>query len=289
MPPLAPPIGRALYKALQTSAAGLQHELARCGTLRSRELDALRAASAAPLPKDLRGLLDVRALTAPRAARHVDFRRYVSAVARRIAEAAQAPEFEGLEAVVGFAALKHLNARVDALRHLVYETSSDAERFGIRVGVESTYQGADRERFYFRYQVRISNASEQTVQLLSRAWTIRDLNGRVTSVEGPGVVGAFPTLAPTESYEYSSAVPLSTPVGTQSGHYVFLVNGTQPIRAEELSSKMLQVPVAPFSYRTPSMDTSRKESGAFGSSAQLPRGGKGSSGRRRRNDDMKRR
>lgn len=254
--------------------------------LRPRELNLLKAATASPLPKELRGLLDVPPPGVP--AHPVELRRWVGVVSRRVADAALAPEFAGLEVAVGFAALRHLNSRVDALRHLVYDTASDAERFGIRVAVESSYQGADRERFFFKYQVKIRNASEETVQLLSRAWTIRDLDGRVTSVEGPGVFGVFPTLAPRESYEYSSAMPLSTPVGTQSGHYVFIVGGGgEPVRAEELPPKMLQVPIAPFSYRTPAMDSRTEgqfavEGGRMASSSK-PRG------RRRRSDDMKRR
>lgn len=123
------------------------------------------------------------------------------------------------------------------------------------------------------------------MQLLSRAWTIRDLDGRVTSVEGPGVVGAFPTLAPRESYEYSSAVPLNTPVGTQSGHYMFIING-EGVTTTNLEQKMLQVPIAPFSYRTPILDV-RRGVGGGGDGAALT-GVKGK-GRKRRFDDFRRR
>lgn len=254
--------------------------------LRPRELNLLKLAAGAPLPRELRGLLDIRSLSHS-SPQHIPLTHWVALVARRIADAALAPEFSGIEAEVGFAALRHLNGRVAALRHLVYDTNSHAERFGIRVRVQSSYQGADRERFFFRYQVRINNASQDTVQLLSRAWTIRDLDGRVTSVEGPGVVGAFPTLEPKESYEYSSAVPLSTPVGTQSGHYVFIAGAQTFEGAEEMRKKMLQVPVAPFSYRSPTMDLKREgRSGADG--GRIPSATK-ARGRRRRTDDLRRR
>lgn len=271
---LHPRVSRTLYKSLLSAARGLQHELDRCAQLRTRELDHLRAAAAAALPRELRGLLDVRNLKSP----HYDLPAYITTCARRISEAAQAPDFCSLDAAVGFAALKHINSRVDALRHLVYTTSSDAEHHGIRVAIESSYQGADRERYFFRYQVRILNESAQTVQLLSRAWTIRDLDGRVTSVEGPGVVGAFPTLAPSDTYQYSSAVPLHTPVGTQSGHYIFILPDKEPV---EVSKRMLHVPIAPFSYRTPSMDANAPETFVPVSSSKATR--------RRRRDEMRRR
>lgn len=256
-------VARPLYRALLSAAQALDGELARCQSLRGHEHDSLRGAAATALPRDLRGLLDVAGgeLAGSREdeGQLADgpLKSYVRLCARRMSEAAEAPGLAGLDARVGFAAVRHLNARVDALRHLVYDTASEAERFGIRVGVESKFQGADRNRYFFRYRVRIMNASALTVKLLSRAWTIRDLDGRVTSVEGPGVVGAFPTLAPNESYEYSSAVPLHTPVGTQSGHYMFVTLEHSDFPSEHVSAttaaKMLQVPVAPFSYRTPSM------------------------------------
>lgn len=222
-----------------------------------------------------------------------DLSHYVGTAARNVSRAALADSPGGssqsLDAAVGFAALRHLNARVDALRHLVYTTTSDAERFGIRVEVESQYQGADRNRYFFRYQVRIINASSTTIKLLSRAWTIRDLDGRVTVVEGPGVVGAFPTLAPQDIYEYSSAVPLHTPVGTQSGHYMFVTLAEEEeSERHELASRMLQVPIAPFSHRTPSMDGRQLENNVGASQSSVTQSGK-SGRRKKRNEDNRRR
>lgn len=254
MAPLSPTILRALYKALQSAAKSLTQEQTRCRTLRTRELELLRAAAAAPLPKDLRGLLDLPLLTFHPS----PLRPYIAAAARRILEASQAPALAGLEADVGFAALRHLNARVDTLRHLVYETRSAAERHGIRVKAASTYAGSDRAAHYFRYAVRIDNGSQRTVRLVSRAWTIRDLDGGVSVVEGPGVVGRFPRLERGQSYEYSSGVPLATPVGTQSGHYVFVVDGGEVGRK---GARTLEVPVAPFSHRRPNLGGGIRVSG----------------------------
>lgn len=123
----------------------------------------------------------------------------------------------------GFLTLRHMNSRLSALEPIVYTTTSDATKHGIRITAMSHYEGSERRRYLFRYHVRMHNRSAMTVKLLSRSWTIRDVDGRVTYVNGPGVVGAFPTLPPETSYEYSSAAPLLAPVGTQSGHYVFVV------------------------------------------------------------------
>ncbi|HBX60151.1 MAG TPA: Co2+/Mg2+ efflux protein ApaG, partial [Methylophaga sp.] len=37
--------------------------------------------------------------------------------------------------------------------------------------------------------------------------------------EGDGVVGQHPYLAPTETFTYTSAAMLDTPVGMMQGHY----------------------------------------------------------------------
>jgi ApaG protein len=65
----------------------------------------------------------------------------------------------------------------------------------------------------------IENAGSKTVQLLARHWVIIDANGRREDVEGPGVVGETPTLAPGESHTYSSFCPLETPWGTMEGAF----------------------------------------------------------------------
>lgn len=185
---------------------------------------------------------------------------YIASYARRLAKMTLIPPLHALDGKVGFAMLRHLNGRVHTLQTLVYNTRSAADRFGIHVAAQSIYQGSENNRHVFRYNVRITNASQRTIKLLSRAWTIRDLDGRVSVVEGPGVVGAFPILAPRDKYEYSSAVPLQTPVGTQSGHFMFVdLLEPQLQNPQPGVERILQVPVAPFSHRTPSMDDDHVE------------------------------
>lgn len=100
---------------------------------------------------------------------------------------------------------------------------SDATTRGIRIQVESLYvpeRSSPREQsFFFAYHVRITNAGSDTVQLISREWTITDADGEVERVSGPGVVGEQPTLAPGRTFEYTSFCPLKTSVGAMHGSF----------------------------------------------------------------------
>ncbi len=100
-------------------------------------------------------------------------------------------------------------------------SSSEATTQGIRVFVESRYsrEHSSPGRWFFLYTVQISNDGDETVQLLSRHWVIRDGNGDVDEVRGPGVVGDQPVLEPGEAYEYTSGCPLPTPFGSMLGSY----------------------------------------------------------------------
>ncbi|MFT4763398.1 MAG: ApaG protein [Oleispira sp.] len=75
------------------------------------------------------------------------------------------------------------------------------------------------QRYIFAYHVDIYNPSLHPVQLMTRHWSITDGNGKVEEVQGDGVVGENPIIAPGDSYQYSSGAALSTQVGSMSGHY----------------------------------------------------------------------
>src|SRR6476646_6949939 len=77
----------------------------------------------------------------------------------------------------------------------------------------------------FQYTVRITNQSQETVQLLTRHWIIEDGTGQVEEVRGPGVVGEQPVMAPGESFKYSSWCPLRTPMGMMRGTYQMVSAG----------------------------------------------------------------
>jgi ApaG protein len=93
----------------------------------------------------------------------------------------------------------------------------------VRVQVESLYvpeRSSPREQsYFFAYHVRISNTGSDTVQLVSRDWTITDADGEVERVSGPGVVGELPVLGPGRTFEYTSFCPLKTSVGAMQGTY----------------------------------------------------------------------
>jgi ApaG protein len=122
---------------------------------------------------------------------------------------------------------------------------SDTTTQGIRVQVESLYdedRSAPQESYYFfAYRVRISNLGARNAQLLSREWIITDANGNQQQVQGPGVVGEQPVLAPGEAFEYTSFCPLSTPVGSMHGTY----------RMVRDDGEAFDAVIAPFSLAVP--------------------------------------
>ncbi len=96
----------------------------------------------------------------------------------------------------------------------------------ITVTVEPFYlddQSAPEENhFVWAYHVRIQNHGEQTVQLLTRFWSITESQGHVQEVRGDGVVGEQPILNPGDCFEYTSGTPLPTPSGIMVGAYQML-------------------------------------------------------------------
>jgi ApaG protein len=100
---------------------------------------------------------------------------------------------------------------------------SDAVTNNIRVEVLSRHAPEKSrplvDEWVFQYTVRITNQGHETVQLLSRHWIITDALEQTREVQGPGVVGEQPVLAPGESFKYSSWCPLNTPTGIMRGTY----------------------------------------------------------------------
>jgi ApaG protein len=93
----------------------------------------------------------------------------------------------------------------------------------VRVAVTPTFlddqSDASEHRFLWAYHITIENKGGEAVQLLTRHWHITDARGRVREVQGPGVIGQQPVIAPGKSHEYSSGVPLETPSGFMTGSY----------------------------------------------------------------------
>ncbi|MEE2002750.1 Co2+/Mg2+ efflux protein ApaG [Alkalimonas sp. MEB108] len=106
----------------------------------------------------------------------------------------------------------------------------------ILVTAETFYIAAqsvpDEHKYVFAYSIQIENKSAETVQLLRRHWLISDANGKQVEVDGDGVVGEQPVLAPNEKYSYTSGAILETPVGTMQGHYIMLDQTQQEFQVE---------------------------------------------------------
>lgn len=103
------------------------------------------------------------------------------------------------------------------------KTASEAVTRDIRVVVRPRYEPdhshPQEKRFIFSYHVTITNESPSAVKLLSRHWIVINGEGDREDVRGPGVVGFTPTLAPGESFSYTSYCPLNTDFGTMEGSY----------------------------------------------------------------------
>lgn len=105
----------------------------------------------------------------------------------------------------------------------------------VRIGVEPAYSTAHSRpphRYVFAYFVRIENVWEQPVQLFWRHWRIHDPVGGDQEVEGEGVVGQSPVLAPGQAHEYQSFCVLEGPVGHMEGFYHFRESDGAVFRAE---------------------------------------------------------
>lgn len=77
-------------------------------------------------------------------------------------------------------------------------------------------------RWFWSYHIRIENHGLEAVQLLTRHWQITDGHGELHHVDGDGVVGEQPVIAPGGAYDYVSGCPLSTPTGAMVGQFRFI-------------------------------------------------------------------
>jgi ApaG protein len=104
---------------------------------------------------------------------------------------------------------------------LLFPNAAITRGIQVRVAVSYLAEQSDpsADRWFWSYHVRIENESDRSVQLLSRSWRIIDGRGTVHEVEGEGVVGEMPLIAPARSFDYVSGCPLDTPSGSMSGSY----------------------------------------------------------------------
>ncbi|GGG34482.1 Co2+/Mg2+ efflux protein ApaG [Christiangramia forsetii] len=97
---------------------------------------------------------------------------------------------------------------------------------GIKISVETQFEGMFyknyRSQFAFGYRITIENQSNDSVQLQSRFWQIKDALNNTQTVSGEGVVGKQPFLEPGERHTYKSGCLLTGSFGAMSGHYNML-------------------------------------------------------------------
>lgn len=102
--------------------------------------------------------------------------------------------------------------------------SYDATTERITVTVRPVYLDGRSDvlarQFVFGYLIRIENDSDEEVQLLRRHWIITDADDKVQEVEGAGVIGRQPVLAPGGAHTYQSFCVLPTFEGTMMGTYL---------------------------------------------------------------------
>lgn len=101
-------------------------------------------------------------------------------------------------------------------------------RHNIDIQVETAYieeqSYPDQDRYVFAYTITITNSGSVAAKLLARHWVITDANSKVQEVTGEGVVGEKPYLEPGESFRYTSAAMLETPVGCMQGSYQMITD-----------------------------------------------------------------
>ncbi len=82
----------------------------------------------------------------------------------------------------------------------------------------------------FVYQISIHNASDQTVNIFGRKWIVKDADGDTLVVEGDGVVGQFPSLAPGQSFTYNSYHVIKSE-STATGSFFGATSAGKPVAA----------------------------------------------------------
>jgi len=101
----------------------------------------------------------------------------------------------------------------------MYEAISNRFRVTVRPQFLAGQSNPVEDKFVWAYTITIENLGQVAAQLRSRHWIITDAVGHKQEVRGEGVVGEQPTLAPGESFQYTSGCPLSTPSGMMVGSY----------------------------------------------------------------------
>ena len=118
-------------------------------------------------------------------------------------------------------------------------SSSQSVQITVRVLHSPAHSNASNQ--FYIYFVTFTNTGSSPVQLRSRHFVIRDGNGAMHQVDGEGVVGEQPVIAPGERFDYNSGVPIQQPPGSMGGHYTF----------EDSSGQLFEVALPEFALPVP--------------------------------------
>jgi ApaG protein len=117
---------------------------------------------------------------------------------------------------------------------------------GIRITVKPIFKpefsNCEDNHYIFSYKVIIENETNFSIQLLKRCWSIFDTSGEYSVVEGKGVVGEIPVIAPGEMYEYESNCKLTTDMGRMHGYFMM---------ERKTDGKLLKVNIPAFEMYVP--------------------------------------
>lgn len=133
--------------------------------------------------------------------------------------------------------------------HLLYQVHSarmpTKQPYNIEIKATTAYipeqSLPEARRFVFAYTITITNRGEIAAKLLSRHWIITDADERIQEVKGMGVIGEQPHLQPGESFTYTSAAMLETPLGCMQGSYQMLAD----------DGVKFDAPIQPFNLAMP--------------------------------------
>ena len=101
----------------------------------------------------------------------------------------------------------------------MYSALTQDIRVTVRPEFSSERSEPSDDSYFWVYTIEIANQGARTVRLMHRHWRITDAFGHLETVDGPGVVGEQPTIAPGQAFRYSSGCPLKTPSGFMVGTY----------------------------------------------------------------------
>ena len=103
----------------------------------------------------------------------------------------------------------------------VYQQITGDVRITVRPAFAPEHSDPAAATWVFVYFIRIENLGDRTIQLLARHWFIHDEVAGDSEVEGEGVVGEQPVIAPGDVHEYDSFCVLRGAEGHMAGSYRF--------------------------------------------------------------------